>query len=129
MSEINRLFGHVSNEKGAKNEQRVLDAFATNRPNWIDSVEPASKKQDNRGIDIVFNSDVGKLYLQVKSSIAGKKHFKRTQEENTARNNIAVVILRPETDVRAVVIEAISKLRENYLARRANQQKNEESLC
>lgn len=38
----------------------------------------ATREEDHRGIDIVLETDVGRLYLQVKSSYRGVEEFLAT---------------------------------------------------
>jgi len=67
---------------GHRNELRALQILSDhlrdhpNEPPWFYRVELAIGRGDGRGIDIVVTSDVGPLFLQIKSSDI----FKKVQE-------------------------------------------------
>lgn len=61
------------------------------RPPWLLSARHASRAEDRAGIDIVLETDVGRLYLQVKSSTRGMLGF---LEKKRWRPRIAVVVVR-----------------------------------
>ena len=65
----NKYNGRTANEKGQRAEVRCLNAVKeviADCP-WAYSARLASQKEDSSGIDIVIDSVLGKLYLQVKS--------------------------------------------------------------
>jgi hypothetical protein len=50
-------------------EELVLHSLrAYDRPSWIRKVRRARKGEDRHGVDVVVQSDVGRLFLQVKRS-------------------------------------------------------------
>jgi hypothetical protein len=69
--------GSMSNRRGAEAEERLLRCLENcpSLPQWVQSIRRASQKEDGRGIDLVCNTNYGKLYLQVKSSFAGAAEF------------------------------------------------------
>ena len=102
--------------RGRETEQRVLDACKLDaRPDWMKSVRFASRDEDRAGIDVVFESDIGRLCLQVKSSMRGKAKF----EERKRKARIALVVVgrhdSPATVLRRVV-QALGALRARYLS-------------
>lgn len=69
--------------------------------------------EDARGIDVVVETDVGKLYLQCKSSHAAARCF-RAKKRSSA---IAVVVMSPDADVNVHrAIGALRMLRSRVLA-------------
>ena len=68
---VHRTLGKIGNERGKENEETTLAALQDGMPHWLYSARLATKKEDAAGIDIVAESDVGPLYLQVKSSRRG----------------------------------------------------------
>jgi hypothetical protein len=106
-------------ERGLANEARVLEACLLRaRPAWITSARRASRMEDRSGIDVVVESDVGALPIQVKSSNWGKKHFRRRPLIAVA----IVVVRRADTpemllDKVLALLEQIRK--ERLQARRA----------
>lgn len=71
--------GRIANDRGRRAEQRAHDAMHAHRddwPAWIEDVRPATEAEDRRGIDLVAQTDVGKLYLQVKCGSYGMKRHR-----------------------------------------------------
>ena len=115
---IAQILGADAKKRGRRSESHVLDALALpSRPEWIRSVRKATKDEDHHGIDVVVESDVGKLFVQVKSSRGGKAHF----EERRRSARIVVVVAKvtdsPEGLLRKVVGELV-KVRAEYLKER-----------
>ncbi|MBI4092778.1 MAG: hypothetical protein HY420_02535 [Candidatus Kerfeldbacteria bacterium] len=61
-------------EVGRRREVRLVELLrdylnhAKHHPPWMHNVELASEEQDIQGIDVVVKTDVGDLFIQVKSS-------------------------------------------------------------
>lgn len=70
-----KALGLANNERGAWNERRVLHVLSSDVPAWVRSARAATKAEDRKGIDVVVDTDVGMLYLQVKSSRKGAERF------------------------------------------------------
>lgn len=118
---LSRALGAVANERGASAERRVLLALAEAVPRtaWLKSVRRATADEDARGIDIVADSDVGKLYLQVKSSRQGAYRFRRFRKRGPAV--IALVVCaqsHTDDEVQRRVLTALGKVRDELLATR-----------
>lgn len=115
---IHFILGRLGNERGVNAEARVVAAMRTaHKPPWIRSVERAPARLDRRGVDVIVRSDVGDLYLQVKSSRRGREAFL----ERERRLPIACIVVRiGESDERvaAKVISAAGELRARFLAER-----------
>lgn len=79
--EHKKFQGIGSNRKGFRNEFIVALTFdgigQPPWPEWIYSGRPATHEEDCRGIDCVFETDVGELYIQVKSSRDAVEKFMR----------------------------------------------------
>ena len=84
--------GHRSGEKGRLAEQRCVNIVAKLSVQFpsIISVRLATDKEDARGIDVVVETDLGKLYLQVKSSHYGAHKYRRKRP-----NAKTIVIIIP----------------------------------
>ncbi len=113
-----QILGKDAKKRGRRSEHWVLEALALPaRPSWIRSARKATPAEDHAGIDAVVESDVGKLFVQVKSSRGGKAAF--LERRRSAR--IAVVVVRvtdsPEA-VLAKVVGELAKIRAEYLALR-----------
>ena len=83
MNGFNRLLGDLANKRGADNEQRLIDAVNFKNsvwPKWLIGIEKSSRDQDAKGIDIVVETDVGRIFIQVKSSKCGLDSVKKKKK-------------------------------------------------
>lgn len=115
---VHVILGKIAHQRGRTSEQRVLEACQLPaRPGWMKSARAATRTEDHDGIDVVVESDVGKLFVQVKSSRRGKADF----EEKRRRARVAVVVVgagdAAEKVLRKVVGE-LAKVRAGYLRER-----------
>ncbi|HZU96090.1 MAG TPA: hypothetical protein VFF73_05230 [Planctomycetota bacterium] len=110
------LMGTAARRRGRDNERRVLQALLEGaRPEWLESARMATNEEDHRGIDVVVASDVGDLYLQVKSSKTGAKAARPSPHR-------ALVIARagePLATIKGRALTALAALRKSYLDRRS----------
>ena len=133
-SRIGELFGLKPDQLGKENEQRVVDAFSRDmlrkrKVTWIHTVRLSTEEEDRRGIDVVFGTDVGNIYVQVKSSYVAKKRFITRQENGRYRRDIAAVNLTPfkgDDEVFRIVIARIEARRKWLL--HENRQRMEAEL-
>ena len=83
----------------------------------MQAVRKATRGEDHGGIDVVIESDVGKLYVQVKSSRCDKAAF----QERTRRARVAIVVVHAGDSREALlrrVVGEVAKLRAEYLRER-----------
>lgn len=117
------LLKQVRKERGYAGEQRVLIALEGNRtswPEWLISIRKATEDEDIRGCDIVAETDVGKLYLQIKSSKVGiEKFHKRNRKKMIAA--IISYITWTETEMSDHAIKALVSLRKDVIALRRSE--------
>jgi hypothetical protein len=116
---VSRILGKLASERGRSSEKRLLTAcLLPGRPEWMRAARRATKQEDHDGIDVVVESDVGKLFIQVKSSRRGKVAF----EQRARRARIAVVVVArddgPEKLLRKVVGQ-LAAIRAEYLRERS----------
>jgi len=98
--------GKRDQERGLESELRVVEACRLpTRPPWMTKVRRATRIEDNSGIDVVVESDVGTLLIQVKSSNLGKKHFRPR-----AFLGIALVVVRPGDTPEALLKKVVGEL-------------------
>jgi hypothetical protein len=96
-----------SHARGVLAEKRVFDVCgAPGRPAWVLGARRASPEEDASGIDVVVESDVGPLWLQVKSSYFGKARFLA----KAPRPGIGVVVIMPYDPEAAVRVKVYSEL-------------------
>jgi hypothetical protein len=115
---VKSLLGEVAAARGRSAEERVVEALALpSRPAWIHDARRATKAEDHAGIDAVVESDVGKLFVQVKSSRTGKAKF----QERKRSVRVAVVVVGGGGDAEAVrrkVGGELGKVRAEYVKER-----------
>jgi hypothetical protein len=98
--------GKRDQERGLESELRVVEACRLpTRPPWMTRVRRATRIEDHSGIDVVVESDVGTLLIQVKSSNLGKKHFRPR-----AFLGIALVVVRPGDTPEALLKKVVGEL-------------------
>lgn len=107
---LSKAFRKVGRDRGRDKEDRFLKLFRYGRvpsgfPDWFHGIRPVSQEEDCRGIDaIAFTDDVGKIFLQIKSSKAGVEKFKKQQEKYRERKWMFPIIVR-DTDSDADILE------------------------
>lgn len=116
------LLGRLGQERGLRNEQRVVNAFSDlcSKPPWFAKIEKSEKELDRKGIDVVvYTDDVGKLFLQVKSSRQGKEKF----ISKYFRKPIGIVVINhldSDDTIRRKVLHELNKLRLLFLEKRGS---------
>lgn len=110
--------GRTANGRGSYSERLALDAatLAVERIDWMLSARAADNAEDRRGIDIVVESDVGALYLQVKSSRKAARDF--NAEDRRAAWIEAVPVARDSATTFRRIVGALTRLRARVLDRR-----------
>ena len=122
-NETNCRLGKAGREKGKHAEQRVLQAVheLTKSVTWMNSTRRSTSQEDTQSIDVVLETNIGMLFVQVKSSRTGARHFRRKRR----RAHIVIVVIEPEmsdTKIRAKVHGALGFLRRNILENRRKTQ-------
>ncbi len=86
-----KLLGEIKRSRGKKHEDRFIKAMeeGTNFPSWYRGVRKATRAQDRRQIDAICDTDVGEIYIQIKSSHSGRIKF----EEKHGRSGIVCVVV------------------------------------
>ncbi|MCR4334256.1 MAG: hypothetical protein NUV47_00800 [Patescibacteria group bacterium] len=116
---VGQIINQLELQRGHRNEERVVNAVLSANLPWIHSVQLANKEEDCHGIDVVINTDVGKLFFQIKSSYYGKKKFLYTHRKS--RTRIAIIVLNrylTEKEFQKIVEEAIQSEYQTILAMR-----------
>jgi hypothetical protein len=115
---VGRVLGKIGSERGCANEHQVLAAcLLPSRPVWMTSARAGTRAEDHDGIDVVVESDVGKLFIQVKSSRTGKAAF----VERRRRATVAVVLAKNGDTLDELlrrVVGALAPIRKMYLKER-----------
>lgn len=117
--EINKKTGRAANVKGRTAEERTLMAVELISTNisWVLGGRLATKKEDARGIDVVAETPIGPLYIQVKSSHCGAHRYKRKRR----KARVIIVIIEPEMSdvkIREKVTGALHVQRKHILGLR-----------
>lgn len=107
-----KAIGDAARAKGENRELRALASLVLGEiPPWLLSVRRATVDEDRRGVDIIGESDVGQIMLQVKGCAAAARSFKADPRSRY----IEVVIVDERTDdatIRVRVIDAFGRARE-----------------
>ncbi len=122
---LNKVAYEAGLRKGRENERKVIEAFETARvqtPRWFRGIDWAPQELDGDGVDFIVASDIGQLYLQIKSSDALADRFRTRQARRRYNRYIAVVSTQgcatPE-DICHKVINAVGKKRAQLISERA----------
>jgi len=89
---LRKLAGEASRDRGKVAEEALVAAArkAGECYPWFISARPATKEEDNtRGIDVVVETTRGPVYLQSKSSYAGRRRV----EDKTHVDEVHVVVV------------------------------------
>lgn len=107
-----KAIGDAARAKGENRELRAIGSLNLGEvPSWLLSVRRATQPEDFRGIDLVGESDVGTLMVQVKGCAAAARSFKADPRSRY----IEVVIVDERTDdatIRVRVLDAFGRARE-----------------
>jgi len=108
--------GRQGNRKGHEAETRALNAAHSLClvRSWLRSARKATPDEDGRGIDIVVETTIGPLYLQIKSSLGAARSFRHGRKNCKA----IVVIITPDMDdekVKNKVFCALCRLRRHFM--------------
>lgn len=116
MSRVSSVLGSLGNERGSKNESLVAEVLSglKERWPWVKGWSKATAEQDRKGIDFVVNTDVGDLYLQVKSSESGKRKFKDTPR----KSSILCVVVSNIAHAQGRVPNVLARARAEYKKQR-----------
>ena len=115
--------GRKSQETGKARENLVVSALQEDGykyvPEWLKFARLATHNEDSKGIDIVVDSDVGKIYLQVKGSSAHQIQFEASHKRKVEIMPVIIVDLREiVSEVRSNALNLITPLRQRFLEKR-----------
>ncbi len=93
VSRIARLADRLlaGSPRGEQQEQRLVKILSqylehdTDVPPWLHRIALGTHEQDHQGIDVVATTDVGPLFIQVKSSEIFKRHFEAEHQRHVDR--------------------------------------------
>jgi len=95
-------------------------------PEWIYSGRPATHEEDSQGIDCVFETDVGQLYIQVKSTGEAVAKFERGVSSGGKYKHlvglVAAIAVRNTNcleGIRDKIIYKLTELRDNKISETA----------
>lgn len=122
---VSKILGQLANAKGHNNEKKVVDACKNNLPKWIKDIRHGTPEEDCNGIDVVVETDVGKIFLQIKSSKGGKLDF--LNGKHASKNILVIIVKEQDADatIRNKVLSIVGVARAKYLEDRAIEVENE----
>lgn len=115
-------FEKIAHQRGLSSEVLTETALKnlSESINWISDFRRASWIEDRKkGIDFVIQTDVGDLFLQIKSSQTGKEKSLKKHPK------IPVVVINRNFDLEEIkqeIITTLSGQREFYLSKRLSSQ-------
>lgn len=119
--EVNSAINKAGHQRGTNAEDRVERLIQqigqSGWPKWIQSGRRATSLEDQGGIDFIFLTDIGDLYLQIKSSKVGvKSHLGKKKKKL-----IGCVIVKgtdSSTTIQSRIISKLAELRKQLLQNR-----------
>jgi len=123
---VSQLIGEIGRKRGQETENRFWRAFAYKKevpfsqiyePSWFYEIYQASAEKERKGIDVIIRTDIGKIFLNIKSSQRGKKEHQRRYGDWPIG---VVVINHDDSDekIRQKTFAASQILRQKCLQRR-----------
>lgn len=118
---VNQALGKVRNERGTANEYKVLEGIqeSSKKPEWYVAARHATREEDDRGIDLIVTTDVGDVYLQVKSSKFRAEQFKR----KIRKQMIGMIVVKVNETIEQLgpkAFKEVGRLRSLILHKRRN---------
>ncbi len=108
---ITAIIDHLSTERGLQAEEKVKRIFCKERkatwPVWLYGVRKGYEEEDHHGIDFVARTDIGDIFIQIKSSESGALNFKNHPKYNPLT---ALVVIKARDDEKVVSTKVISTL-------------------
>lgn len=116
---VKQVLGTINGERGVTNEYKVLEGIQelTSKPKWYRRSRHATKHEDSRGIDLVIETDIGSIFLQVKSSKRGAEVFTQKQRKSM----IGIIVVRGSDSLDRLgerALGVVGRLRSQILASR-----------
>lgn len=124
-NKISHIKKTIAVNRGMDAEQKTLSALnSTARPHWIYSARKSDPHQDRKGIDILVSTDVGDLFLQIKSSTFFKNKFIKNKKEHHSKYIATAVvhIYYSQEEILQAVLCELEPLRNTFLNKRFNKQ-------
>lgn len=114
-----RKIGHERGMQAEDSVKRALSRALSTKdvviPDWLLGYEGVTEKEDARKIDRWIMTDVGKIRLQIKSSLIAAKKFKEEHPD------IPVIVVRAGDNDRQImdrIVSVIGQQRKIYLEER-----------
>lgn len=112
---VAKLLGKIGQDRGAENENRAMYVLNTYpKPEWLKDCVKATFEEESESIDIVCHSDVGKLFLQIKSSETGRINARNS------KNRVIVVVNAKMSDmeIHEKIIAGLESMRSHFRKQR-----------
>lgn len=112
---VQRAINKIKIKRGKQNEDRavILINQLEEKPSWLRLAKKASQEQDQRGIDLIMVTDVGELYIQLKSSQLAAKLF--LVDHPRFRGEVVVIHMTDDdASIAKKIVRATSRLREKF---------------
>lgn len=108
---------------GCAGEERVLKAFVhanprhLKLPSWWRGIRRGTPEEDGRGIDHVVHTDIGDIFIQIKSSL----HKKTDRFPQRNDRDVAIVYINlkdSDAEIRKRVLRVVARERSSLMRKR-----------
>ncbi len=118
---IHYLFGQIGQRRGLEAERRFGRALqeslkSGNLPDWFRGCQISTNHENRRGIDFWILTDIGKIPIQIKSSMRGMEKARRRHPRIPA---IIVPVYEQNESIASKCLQTIKPEREKYLSLRS----------
>lgn len=108
---------------GQQREERLVELVKEKyqKPSWFKDIHRGTKHQDGLGIDLVVKTDVGDLFVQVKSDRRDMGKFKKRQKtRDQSFPSVACIVYKHclEAQLSGQLIGKLRKMRNDILAKK-----------
>ena len=124
MKNFGRLIYDLNTKRGHDNEDRLIRIVCERKirwPSWFHDIYRGLLSQEGLGIDAVVKTDVGKIFVQIKSSRAYAAKFSNLQRRRRYDQHIAIVVVNlnmNNEDIFQKLIYFVSEKRNKFLKER-----------
>lgn len=108
-----KILKKTERSRGFWTEERFFNAIKNangSAPHWYRDILKTEAKMDRKGIDFIFYTSYGNIYVQTKSSDSGAKKFLKQSKIKRTKYKIIVLVIKieyREEEIRNLTFPAI----------------------
>jgi len=117
---VKSILGSIGRERGKRSESRVVMMINElgSSTHWISGARHATTEEDRRLIDVVVETDVGKIFIQIKGCRNSLLNFELKKPRAPVILGIVVNDYLEDHQLKASVLSLLLKEREKILQKR-----------